>query len=530
MASTPDFFDAGNPPTVVDPPASALLVTNHLNLMYMLAAGLLMPPSGFSGKHYRDPLAAFPGWIPLFIGEAFKAAIEEAVSEADHLNPCLAQVSLRHLAGRMMILRDSGIGVLRFPAELDGTERVIFVPAPLPASWIETILFRSNDEKRTCEADARDFGNVPLSDFARKVATRRFANKPFDAAWPPGFDLPQRAAPLEAPLAAGGVMAMLLRVANQGPLGVRACRLAFDPDDGQAPEIEDPLFAGLGPWMCNAEAPGNGDVPETPSDPDRLQSESHRRVLWGAVGRIVAWKGSRSAGSAEDVLLDHLETASRELDSRIRRGVMKLRDTLESLTGLGEYTATELFERHATPLSRAMMLFFLRRDCAGLLDFRNSLLTERDWLAAAILFGAREGWLGLPLGLREPRALSATVSHRMARMAHRMAGTGIELGPAPPRIQPLREPFGDGSGWRVRENSAARLLAREQGWDCIRTRIKLGPGAYALEVNRGGAQIVLEGEPRAVESEVDPTRFFRHLAQERIPVKVEAKVREALTG
>ena len=73
------------------------------------------------------------------------------------------------------------IGELRFPAELDGTERVIFVPAPLPASWIETILFRSNDEKRTCEADARDFGNVPLSDFARKVATRRFANRPFDA-------------------------------------------------------------------------------------------------------------------------------------------------------------------------------------------------------------------------------------------------------------------------------------------------------------------------------------------------------------
>ena len=172
-----------------NPPASALLVTNHLNLMYMLAAGLLMPPSGFSGKHYRDPLAAFPGWIPLFIGEAFKAAIEEAVSEADHLNPCLAEVSLRHLAGRMMILRDSGIGVLRFPAELDGTERVIFVPAPLPASWIETILFRSNDEKRTCEADARDFGNVPLSDFARKVANTALRQQALRCGLASGFRL-----------------------------------------------------------------------------------------------------------------------------------------------------------------------------------------------------------------------------------------------------------------------------------------------------------------------------------------------------
>ena len=80
-------------------PESGILVTNHLNLMYMLSAGLLMPPSGFGSKYYRDTLGCFPGWIPLFINKIFNAAIETATSEADHLKPCLAQVKLNKLSG-----------------------------------------------------------------------------------------------------------------------------------------------------------------------------------------------------------------------------------------------------------------------------------------------------------------------------------------------------------------------------------------------------------------------------------------------
>jgi len=57
-----------DPRTLVSTPKTGILVTNHLNLMYMLAAGLLMPPSGFGGKYYGDTLAAFPGWLPVFVG------------------------------------------------------------------------------------------------------------------------------------------------------------------------------------------------------------------------------------------------------------------------------------------------------------------------------------------------------------------------------------------------------------------------------------------------------------------------------
>ena len=42
--------DHGGPPKHCD------FITNHLNLLYMLASGLMMPPQGFGDKYYRDTL------------------------------------------------------------------------------------------------------------------------------------------------------------------------------------------------------------------------------------------------------------------------------------------------------------------------------------------------------------------------------------------------------------------------------------------------------------------------------------------
>ena len=90
--ATADMFPSRHEPGSAKAPHSGLLVTNHLNLMYMLAAGLVMPPTGFGGKHYRDPLECYPGWIPLFIGKAPREAIESSTTEAAHLKPCIVEI------------------------------------------------------------------------------------------------------------------------------------------------------------------------------------------------------------------------------------------------------------------------------------------------------------------------------------------------------------------------------------------------------------------------------------------------------
>ena len=526
--ATADMFASTSAPASPTAQATGLLVTNHLNLMYMLAAGLVMPPGGFGDKYYADTLGCFPGWIPLFVGSVPGEAIKSATREAGYLKPVIVRLDLSRLSGRVMAMSADSVEPLDFPHRLTGSERVILVPAPLPTSWIESITFQSVDDKRACEADAKDFGNVPLADFKRKFNKAQFARAP-SASWPPEAGPSERTVPLQQPLAAGGVMAMLLRFANLGEQAVRACRVAFDPDDGPPrPPDDHPVLAGLGSWIGE----GTGSSPAPPdAERDRvaLQNASQARLFWEAVERLVAWREAGRRGSAENVLIDHLAAAADSLDPRLQAGVRKLHDTLDSLTGLAGATAGELFQRHDTPLAHAMTLFFLRRDCADLHDYASDRLAEPDWLAAAILFGVRDGWMHLPLRLRDGRALSDAVSHRMARLSHRIAGTGLDLGEPPPRVRPLRELFGDGSAWRARQKSAALTLARAQKWDCVHTRIGLGAGEYRLVVKAGSTSIEVPGEPR-ISPGVERDRFFELLSGARLDHAAEAKVRRELGG
>ena len=520
------LFESGSPSAPV-PPASGLLVTNHLNLMYMLAAGLVMPPAGFGDKYYRDTLGCFPGWIPLFVDNVSSEAVASSTREAGHLRPVVVEIGLARLSGPVLAC-GADPRELRFPDEIDGSERLILVPAPLPAAWIESVAFRSAEDRRASEADAQDFGNVPLQEVTRRIARTLFTRAP-DTPWPPAEGPAERPAPLHASLAAGGVMAMLLLLGNRGELAVRSCRHAFDPEDDALPPVDDPILTGLRAWMLTggASRPAGADERDDSADPSSAHDATRERLFWGVVDRLVAWRDAGGAGSAEDVVLDYLDAASTTLDVRLRTGAGKLRDTLVSLRGLAGVTASELFDRHATPLARAMILFFLRRECADLLDFDNDRLHEADRLAAAVLFGVRDGWLGLPLRLRATPGLSAAVSQRMARMAHRLAGSGLDLGAPPARARPLRELFGDGSAWRARESRAALELARANAWDCVHTRISLGRGAYNLTVDGGAVHIELPGEPR-IATEVDPVRFIQFLATARTGNEVESKVRRML--
>ena len=511
-------------------PKAGYLVTNHLNLMYMLSAGLLLPPTAFGDKYYRDTLECCPGWIPLFTGRPGSAAIDHCLSEAGHLKPCIVRISLNGFSGRIVTLDSEDLRVGRFPDRL-GKAKLLFLPAPLPASSIEKILFRSVDERKACETDARDFSNVPWADFTTRTDRTRFSNLPKDP-WPPKRVPGARETPLGPVQAAGGIMALLRLMGNCGAnrtpaagetLGVAACRVAFDPAREPVSELEDTILAGLGAWIRS------GGEPQSTSElfPDTAGRMAWRRLFWGAAGRLVQEVGSGDRDDAAGVLLDYLGAASTRVPPQLRERVRSLKDDLESLTGLGRFRVSDLWKKYSTPLSRAMSLLFLRRTCAELLEFQASELKDEDWLAAAVLFGARSGWLSLPLSLRGGPEASRAVSHRMAAMSHRMAASGFDLGPAPERPKPLAEWFLE--SWSARQRSAALELARFQGWDCIETRLRLGQGGYRLEVGRGGMEIVFPGEPRAVHTAVDKGRFLKLLAETAvIDPKIEMRLIEKL--
>ena len=512
-------------------PERGFLVTNHLNLLYMLAAGLVLPTSGFGEKHYRDTLDGCPGWIPLFTGRPGRAAVDHCTAEARHLRPCQVVVSLRECVGPVMVPGSGGVEPRHLPDQL-GSEPLIFVPAPLPVSVIEEILFQSREDSTGCKNDALDFGNVPLADFETRVDRKRFAGPP-GKTWPPSHVPPQRFAPLAAAQAAGGMLAMLRILASRDagevlaggePLGLIAYRTAFDAEADLPPGLFSTMAAGLTAWMQTGPSPARGAAVV----PDSDQSDA-RRLFWGAVDTLAEQAGVAGVDDANARLLDYLDRESTALDERQRKHVVELRETLDSLTGLADLTASDLFDRFRTPLPRAMSLLLLRSTCADLLAFEHEALTPEDWLAAALLFGARAGWLALPLSLRGGPAASAAVSHRMAALSHRVADTGFELGPAPARPKPLAELFA--GPWNARQQNAAVSLARAQEWtDCLRTRVKLSAGEYVLKVGRGGTELVFPGEARAVETDVDRPRFSTLLAEASIDPEHEAAVVEMLPG
>ena len=530
--SQPGPAEAAPPPAAAfgAVPERCCLVTNHLNLLYMLAAGLVLPRSGFGEKYYRDTLESCPGWIPLFTGRPGRAAVDHSIAEAAHLKPCQVVVSLPYCGGPVMVPVAGGVEKRRWPHEV-GDAPLIFVPAPLPASSVEEIRFGSLDDAKACEADALDYGNVPLANFETRADRKRLAVAA-GPPWPPTHVPPERSARLGAVQAAGGMLAMLRLLANRDrgeileggePLALAACRAAFDPVEAVAPGLSGTVAAELTAWMRTGlpPAPPGAALPG-------IDGGGARRLFWGAVDTLAERAGAAGAGAAavdeaNARLLDYLDRESSHLDEPLRKHVVELREMLESLTGLADMTASDLFDRFSTPFPRAMCLLFLRKTCAELLEYEHEALTAEDRLAAALLFGARAGWLALPLSLRGGAAASAAVSHRMAALSHRLADTGFELGPVPARPKALAELFA--GEWNARQRRAAVALATKQKWtDCLQTRVRLGPGDYVLKVGRGGTEIVFPGEARAIGTEVDRARFATLLAAVAIDPEHEAAV------
>ena len=528
--SNAELFELAVLPTNADMPESGLLVTNHLNLMYMLAAGLVLPPAGFGDKYFHDTLGEYPGWIPLFIDKVPREAIESSIREAAHLKPVIVEFRLTGLSGPALAFGDQGFREIRLPGAVDNTAQTLLVPAPLPISRVVSIVFHTPEHKRMCEAEAKEFSNVPLGDYRCRTSKPLFA-KATQAPWPSGAGPEQRNVPLQAPFALGGVMAMLSIFANLGELATGACRVAFDPEIGTPSTLEEhPILALLGKWIRDGEIKaGLPPTAKAMTSRNDLQNGFQATLFWNLVQRMVDWRAAGEVSNIENMLIDYLAAASTDLDPRLPTGLGNLHDTLVSLTGLSDATANELFERHDTPLAHAMILLFLRRDCADLLDYQSENLSEPDWLVAAILFGVRDGWLKLPLPFREGRQLADAVSHRMARLSHRLAQSGVDLGETPTRIRSLREVFGDSSAWRPAEKRAALEIARAQKWDCISTRINLSPGKYKLVVKGGSTQIELPGEPR-IQPEIDSERFLELLSMTRLDHKFEAKIRKIVKG
>lgn len=496
-------------------PVCWYLVTNHLNLQYMMGAGLILPENGFGEKYYKDLLSLFPGQIVLFADTVPTRAVEMAKEEKPHLIPCIAQVNLNTLTGAVFSIdRHGNIRQnLSFPDQLDGNESALIIPAPLPISWVNKIYFESMVLLRSFKESADELKNVDYQNFETKVNKKLFEKQkteelPFETKevfpWPHAKSLIKDiSVDLNKAFAAGGIMSILHRIADRSRSAAIAFQLAFD-SDADVQDIQlDPLIHR--PWQWGEDDP----IPAT-------GSELSAKIFWGAVGAIAECNQLNHTNHKEAVLnfLKNVVNSWEEVadNEKFKDPLQKFIQELDSLTGISDSTISELLDRHPKSFSRAFILFFLRDNCQGLLEYRNERLNKSDTIAAAILCGARAGLFDLPKDLRSSKTLQHAVVHRMAAMAHKLSGTGIVLGEPPPPPPIFRELFKPADNkWTIKQKNAALVLSKHKHWDCIQTIIDLGKGEYQLKVDSTGVQIIIAGTEKKVTHEVNLPFFLEQL-------------------
>lgn len=502
------------------------LVTNHQNMLYMLAAGMVMSPAGFRGKYYSDPLSVYPGWIPLFRDRVKipADALNHATSERKHLLPCIVSFDLSDLSGSVRILsRDGRMRDVASPAARKRKDDIaILVRAPLPPTLLFSVNFCSPEDRLAFESAANDVSNVDLFSHRVEIAESLFSTDT-EVAWP--AEQPQ-AQLLEDGSdnfpafgqALGGALAMLYHTANRSDLGLAAFRLVTGSARDSDKDLvqSDPILAELPNWMDEGEISG--------------QADTRARLFWGVIQSLVIAQTQERPQTSVDVALAYLENQLdllREMEFRPR--LERLIADMRGFLGLGGGTITELLERHKGSLSRPLLLFCLREHCTDLLEFSHPLLNDAEYLLAGILFGVRDSWLQLPKELRDPD-MSAYVSFRMADAEHRKQGESLAISP-PLRPKPLRELFTSSNGeWSSMKRDVAVELASKCNWnDCFLTRITLAESDLPESFERKGLQVVLPGRVKTVAEEVDDAKLLHRLGQwPPIAPEIESEVREKL--
>lgn len=488
--------------------------SNQLNLMMTLAAGLFLPPAGFGDKYYRDLLQRYPGWIPLFRTNIPVEVVAEVIADASHLTPVAVELDISVVKGNIKAVSVNGeVRDALLPDGLQHGDSLLLIPAPLSTRLIAALFFDTKAAKESFAQRARSqYKNVALAKLPLRVKKGLFIGRshpslPTVTAGP--------ALPLSHANAIAAVRAMLLHFADRGEPSCSYYEWVFRGDEPQDGDF-DAILRQTPAWCRGA--------PIDPSADDQV------RLFWALVEQLSV---PVSTGMSDyDRIIETLRDAAATLADAKRKAALEiLVGDLRGLRGLSNQSIDELLQKHRKPFSRSLILFFIHDSCRALLEFNAPKLTPTDYLVAAILFGAREGWTALPLDLRHGPAFASEVSEQQVTLLQRCGGTAIEFGASPPWVAPLYRLLAvvDDNKEEKRRTRERLNIARALKWDCINTTITLGKGDYPMQVSPSGIRIQFSGEPKSVQTNVSPEQFFSLLATTGLPQKWRIEVRKRLS-
>lgn len=470
-------------------------------------------------KYYTDCTSTAPGWIPLFFKALPQKACDAAVAKSGYL--VVVELELKGLSGSAKGVTKAGELIDIELKKLEEQEVVaVLLPAPLPTSSILSAMFGKAANREAFVERCEEISSIPSELFTLVVGEIPVATSDLaeTESWPPqSLPLERSRLDLNWISAEGAVASLLYSFGNSSNAAIDLWRSFFDSFGSNLNAGSSAFRAGMDQLMAVGLRP--------------IVAELRSKLFWGVVNNIISppvIDGQQTeAGYAVLHYLEQESTSENSKSGKLQELITDLRGT----SGLARYSHKELFEKHPGPFSHALLLFFLRKHCDELLEFqpRDFDLSTTDRMAAAILFGARDGWSGIPKQIREANGLYASMTHLMCRTLQAQSLGSIDLGIGPGRCKTIRELLLPTDGTlSKRQTDASLALARAKGWsDAIETKIRLGKGDYRLEVGAPGLTVVIPGDVRSVDTVAVPNVLLDHLARDpSIDSKVESEVRK----
>jgi hypothetical protein len=509
-------------------PKNWYVVTNHLNLFYMMGAGLIISQNGFGEKYFTDSISMFNEHILLFADNIPFQAIDRSTKEMRNMIGCVANIHLDNLTGPVATINEKGDlrQDVRFPDGLKGDEAAIIIPAPLPITWLDIIYVNNNESKKRLKESADELQNVPYQNFEirvngkffKKPKSNSYNSFPMDDPkhhltfpWPNiKMDNNRTATSFGGTMAVGGILGVLCNMAEQHSFFLCVYQRAFNLESEVVEIPLEPLTQFLIKWF------NNNDIQKSNED---LTIEDLTINMFGGILNALADSWLDKSIKSKDVILNFFEEVTNNWEpvtksEKLSDSIKSLTHSLQSFSSMADKNLSELLDQHPKWFSRALILFFAKDRSQDLLVYSNEKLNPEDIIAAAILFGARDGWMGLHEDIKRSPSFQNAVIHRMVANTHHAANTGLEIGvvpPPPPLIRELFKPVDE--KWTTKQQKAALMLAKQKKWDGIQTIINLTPGEYQINVTRSGMQVIIPGFEKGTKHQIDQDDFLKQLEQ-----------------
>lgn len=537
--------------------------TNHLNLLMMLAMGMISEPETIGKKYTQDSLSIHTGFLPLFPKPVPKSVLNYNVEKhTDLLKPCILSLNKNELGQWLNFLPNKK--VLAWIGQnwqwldmfQDDFSQVIclLIPTPLPISLIEKIMFQHKEDLQAYIDRSMDTNNViqhipttangtefrttkktelvsvenlkkslpaissnadnqpPITDdkslqVNTNISTAPFANQAIMDVIEK--DLAEEKIPVASfANACGAILAYLSWLANTN---LKANELLTSMKIHSVGSLQDSLLRDISLWLTH-----NGNY--------HSQSMTNESFLL-LMTAIISQKSNPQYASTRDIILDQLQQIAKRSEASS--------DFITDLTNLATFpseTVLSLFGKHTKSFARSVILFFSQPDITSLWHVNQSaqfkghmIVDEMTILLATLLFAVSDGWLSLSNELKTYANNSLTIANIMAQIAYdtTLAQNNYYLSQINlSLLQILLE-----ENWKPVHNNLAIALAEQYGWQCVSTKIIL-PKKTQLTVEKGQVCVNFEGDDFKLTTDVDKQRFFGYLNQlPLLPFDVEQLLR-----